>query len=448
MNTDTINVIQFGTGNFLRAFVEPLFQNIKNKGMGTARICLIESTGSGRVKKLANSNYRYPVWVTGQLGSKQINEELPIDCIEGGISLPTDQDIFLDLARSRNLEWILSNVTEAGFKLENEQDMTHFPRSFPARLTLFLWERFRFFAGASDAGCHLLPCELIRNNGARLEEMVLSQARSWNLPADFFHWISDHNTFYNSLVDRIVPGIPSEETLDKFGTKLPADSLRVQAEPYFLLALQGKSQENLKLKLTDSDYSVLEVKNLDPFALRKVRILNGAHLAMVVLGREKEAQTVGEFMQDDELFRMLDELIHREVIPSLAMDPKELTQYCTEIYERFRNPYITHRLADISLNTMAKLQPRILDSIDDYWSRYEVLPERLVDVFTKAIQFYVNHSAEIRDTEEVKRIFAQAREIKNPDAKAKFLLGHPGLWKRDYSEWKALNDALTQALSK
>ncbi len=447
MSESKINILQFGTGNFLRGFIEPMFQSLKDKGIWEPRIVLVQSTNSNSLKRLEETNFNYPLWLAGIQDGKEVNEEIKIDCINAGLKLLDQTEAFLKLAESEELEFVISNVTEAGFKLEEEEEISLFPKSFPARLTLFLFKRFEFFEGDSSKGLQIFPCELISNNGDKLLEMVRDQSEKWNLPQEFKAWINQYNSFYNTLVDRIIPGKPSEETLKEFRPELDLHPSRVQGEPYFFLGLEAKDKNVDKGILGDPDLNITFTQDLTPYSLRKVRILNGAHIAMVALGLPKGIRTVGDFMRDDSLFLHLREMIESEVIPVLPMDQDELKVYMEEIFDRFRNPFIEHKLRDISLNTIAKLSPRILDSVQDYYQKFNRLPEKLTEVFIQSIDSYLKYPESIRDTEKVKAIFDQAGQLKNPEEKADFLLDHPDLWNYELSSLAGVRKRLVASIS-
>ncbi|MFC3881100.1 tagaturonate reductase [Algoriphagus namhaensis] len=447
MKSTKINVIQFGTGNFLRGFIEPIFQNLKNKGLADPRICIVESTGSGKAKSMAKSKFEYPIWTTGMDKGELINETLSIDCIAMGLSLPEDGKGFLELAKNQDLEWVISNVTEAGFVLESEEDMTKFPKSFPARLTRFLFDRFEYFKGDPQAGLQILPCELVEENGKKLRGMILGQAKKWRLDQAFLDWIVQENNFYTTLVDRIVPGKPSQKTLLKNDSTHLDHPFLVQAEPYFLLATQSDLSKELKLNIYESDFPVLSVESVQEYATRKVRVLNGSHIAMVVLGLPKGIETVSEFMADDSLFSELKEMIETEVLPYISQDQEELLDYSKAIWDRFRNPFVKHKLADISLNTITKLNPRIIDSIISFYEAEGRIPRKLTGVLISALVNYLDSPERIRDTDQVKAIFSEARKMKNPNEKADFLLSHSGLWNIDLRSFQGLKEALLGKLS-
>lgn len=445
MSTE-IKVIQFGTGNFLRAFFAPLVAQLNHQNKWDGKICMVQSTGTEKIDSLKSFSFDYPLWTVGKSGSDIINSEEIIDIIKDGIALPRDQNSLINYSRSKSLQWIVSNVTEAGFVLTDENELTGFPKSFPARLTFILWERYSFFQGDPDSGIQVLPFELIENNGQKLRQMVIEQASKWKLSKAFFTWLDKNCNFYNTLVDRIVPGKPSELTLNKFHNTKLAHPFRVQTEPYFFLAIEKNKNQISEIPFLNSDFPILLVDNIAPYSLRKVRILNGAHTAMVAMGVPKGIQTVGDFMENQSTFNWLEEMILQEVIPCLPLDQEELKAYTEEIWDRFRNPFVKHKLSDISLNSMAKLKERILKSIEVYYEKNKRLPPKLAKAFCSMIKFYLEDPDKVRDTESVKTIFSDGLLFSNKEDQATFILSQKSLWNKDLNEIEGFSRLLSRYL--
>ncbi len=442
VNSTNINVIQFGTGNFLRGFIEAIFQDLKDRGIWEANIGLIQSTNSGTIDRLKKREFSYPLWITGIENGKEINKETTIDCIQLGLSLPDDGLEFLQLGLKPELEFIISNVTEAGFKLEKEADLKPFPKSFPARLTLLLFTRFQAL-GFDSKELKIIPCELISDNGKKLLEMVHKQAELWGLHSEFFSWLNDKVIFYNTLVDRIVTGLPSLEKLNKVRPEATYHEFRAQAEPYFFFGISGTNKETI---LSHSKLPITQVDSIDKYSLRKVRILNCSHLAMVALSHGTDLKTVGEFMNDPKLFQWLKEMILQEVIPILPLDYEGLVQYSEEIWDRFKNPFVEHYLRDISLNTIAKSSPRVIDPLLAYYQVRKQLPPKLTEILIKSIIKYLYSPDQVRDSDQVKAVFTKALKKENPDDKASFILDHPDLWGYKLTQLTGLTDLTSKAI--
>lgn len=211
-----------------------------------------------------------------------------------------------------------------------------------------------------------MPCELIENNGAALKECILAYTDLWNLDEAFKSWVENHIQFYNTLVDRIVPGHPGEAEDDKIRAIGEEDPFATIGEYYHQWVIEkGESLETI-LPLKSAGLNVIYPKELKPFRDRKVRVLNGAHTAMVSVGIRAKVETVGELMNHPDLGPFLIELMREEIAPTIQQYQEEILNYVDEIVERFKNPFIKHKLSDISLNSISKFKTRLFPSFFDY----------------------------------------------------------------------------------
>jgi tagaturonate reductase len=405
MANHNIQILQFGTGNFLRAFFESMVQDLNEQG-NELNICIVQSTGGKTIQTLAQQEYSYHVLTAGVKNGHSVEEVRKITCIKQGLQLPEQADQLMDLAAMESIKWIVSNVTEAGMVWKEEVLGEKFPESFPGRLTVWLWTRFQKYPQGELV---ILPCELLTDNGNLLKSMVIRHAENWKIPAEFFTWLSAQVTFLNSLVDRIVPGFPSHLSLKEKDT----DPLLVQAEPYSFWAIEGSPQLEDKLPFLKSNAEVVLTPDISKFSLRKVRILNGAHTAMTGLGLLKGVATVGEWMKTPELEQLISDIIAEEIIPTLPLEKEALTTYASDILDRFRNPFVAHKLSDISLNSVAKIKSRILPTLFDYRKNFGKCPEKLSASILSLLLFYLRNQDKIRDTQEVKAYFMTLRSSKS-----------------------------------
>lgn len=141
MNKTKIQVLQFGTGNFLRGFIEPMIQELNQKG-NSLHVCLVQSTDGNTLEGLRAQDYAYEVYVAGRDQGQTIEEFQSITCIKGGLNLPHDFEKFLSFASSPDLKYLISNVTEAGLVWSQEGAKDQIASSFPGRLTQWLYTRF------------------------------------------------------------------------------------------------------------------------------------------------------------------------------------------------------------------------------------------------------------------------------------------------------------------
>jgi tagaturonate reductase len=261
-----------------------------------------------------------------------------------------------------NFVAVISNTTEAGivYDASCRADQTP-PTSFPAKVTRMLLERFNNCGEKDAPGFHFLPCELIDKNGNNLEKIVHQHATDWALGADFIGWLKSKNAFYNTLVDRIVPGFPRDEVESIEAELGYHDPLMVTAELFHFLVIEKRDdQPDLVLPMADKDAGTLIVPSADGYKERKVAILNGAHTGLCPLALISNTVSVKEAMDNGAASRFLDAMLGQEIIPYLSLPKEELAAFSAEVLRRFANPFILHRWHDISLNGLAKFHTRNL----------------------------------------------------------------------------------------
>lgn len=398
MENNTIQILQFGTGNFLRAFIEPMVQDISTSEK-PLNICMIQSTGGNTLEGLKKQNFQYHVAVAGIENGAKVEEIQKITCVKNGLSLPAEADKFLNFASTPEVKCIISNVTEAGMVWKNEGPITEFAESFAGRLTQWLYRRFQTLPQAQTV---ILPCELLPKNGDLLKDFVLKHAQEWQLPIEFNVWIDKQCRFFNSLVDRIVPGFPAHLDLKEKEN----DSFVVQTEPYFFWAIEGDEKDKDLLPFLNSKAEVVLNPSIDYYSLRKIRILNGLHTFMAAKGLLEGIVTVGEYVSKDENQVELNLLLEQEIFPSMNASKEDLQRYANQVLDRFRNPFVSHKLADISLNSIAKFKSRLLPIFDYHFQKTGALPPIASLGLVSLILFYLNQSDKIKDTADVKNYFS------------------------------------------
>ncbi|MFN3999403.1 tagaturonate reductase [Algoriphagus sp.] len=397
MTNTNIQILQFGTGNFLRAFFGSMVQDLNENG-NNLNICIIQSTSSNSLQQLAAQDYKYNLLVAGFKDGQKIEQIREITCVKDGIRLPDEEEKFLNFAASSQLKWIISNVTEAGMVMKEEGPFEKFAESFAGRLTQWLYKRFQTIPQSETV---VLPCELLPDNGKLLRNFILAHSINWNLSSEFLLWIEEKVLFLNSLVDRIVPGFPSHLDL-----KLKeSDPFLVQAEPYALWAIEGPESVCSHLPFLSSDSEVILAGDISGFALRKVRILNASHTAMTGHGLLLGIQTVGEWINSSDREKFLLDIIDNEIIPTINLDRDELKKYANDVLDRFRNPFVSHKLSDISLNSIAKLKSRLLPIFMDYKVLIGYYPPNLSLCLISMLLFYLRTPEKIRDEQEIKLWF-------------------------------------------
>ena len=360
-------ILQFGTGKFLRAFVDLFAHELNESDSAIGRIVAVQSTGVERAAAWNARQGRYCVAIRGLLEGRTIDRVVEVGSVGRALAAQTDWREAIRLARSSSLRMVVSNVTEAGYRLE-PGDAPHDspPRSFPAKLLAVLAARF----DAGLPGPLILPCELLQQNGERLRQLVLEQAGHWKLPGQLREWLESGCQWRNTLVDRIVSApLPGDELT-------PRDSLYAVAEPYASWLVEGDSP----LDGLEAHPAVQRVERLEPYYLRKVRILNGAHTALVAKAMPLGFTTVREAVLDPQIGPWLRRLLVEEIVPVLEGRTESPGQFARQTLERFANPFLEHRLADIALHHDVKLQTRLAPTYREYIDRFGREPALLAEI--------------------------------------------------------------------
>ncbi|GAB5517934.1 MAG: tagaturonate reductase [Rhodothermales bacterium] len=383
-------VLQFGTGGFLRGFCDFFIDQAIKAAAYDGRVVMVGSTGSGRSANLAEQDGLYTVTVRGIDQGETIDRDHVIASVSRALSAKGAWADVLAVARSADLEVIISNTTEVGIQLDTEDRIdANPPRSFPGKLTAALYERAKHFDYSPDTGVIVLPCELIENNGEVLKSIVQALAEQWALGPDFLTWLETAVTFCNALVDRIVPGTPRGEALDALYNRLGyTDDLLTVAEVYTLWAIEGDASVRERLGFTDPSVNpgIVVAEDITPYRERKVRVLNGTHTSFVAAAFLSERfVTVLDVMRDEQASAFVEGVAYKEIVPSLDVDGGPA--YAEEVLDRFRNPFLRHHLIDITLQTTMKLRARVVPTILSYVEKTGAVPTRIAYGFAAYLRF-------------------------------------------------------------
>ncbi len=373
-------VVQFGTGAFLRGFVDSFIDDANRRGTFAGRVVAVGSTGSGRDRAFAAQDGLYTLVSAGEQAGLVISERRIVGAVSRALSAATEWDAVLELARDARITLVFSNTTEAGIALD-DRDHTAFvpPHSFPAKLTDFLAARATSVAYA-HAGLTVIPCELVEHNGDRLRALVREQAVRWALGPRFLRWLDDSVQFCNTLVDRIVPGTPAQPEHDALCAELGyQDDLLTVAEPYALFVIEGDDALAARLGFARGAAQIQVVANIRPYRERKVRLLNGTHTAMAALGLLGDIATVRDAMNTPALATLLHRLVQNEIAP--VLDVPDATEFAEDVLQRFRNPYVQHRLLDIAMQGTLKFRVRLVPVLRRH---SQMAPEAVPPVLTLA----------------------------------------------------------------
>lgn len=450
--TSPIKVIQFGEGNFLRAFVEYAFQKLNQEAHFNAGIAVIQPIDRGMVKMLNDQDGLYTLFLKGvQKGEKIQHKELITNIVKG-VNPYADFSNYINLAKEEELQFIISNTTEAGIAyVESDTKEMQPPSSFPAKLTVLLNERFKHFNGDSNKGLTVIPCELINHNSEQLKEIILKYSNDWSLGNDFINWINNDCSFHSTLVDRIVPGYPKDE-IEAYNAQLDyKDNLIVAGEVFLLWVIEGGEDLKKKLPFHKTDLDVKIVDDMQPYRTRKVRILNGAHTSMVPFSLLYGNETVKETVDNKFTGAFVNKAIFDEINDVLPMPKSELDSFAEDILDRFRNPFIKHKLADIALNSISKFKVRVLPSLLEYEAKNGKLPTNLTFAFACLIRFYKGtwngEATPIKDSQDIVDKFTAIWAQNDVALVAKSVLSNTSFWEEDLTKVNQLTDAIALALN-
>ena len=383
-------IIQFGEGNFLRAFIDWQVDLLNENTDLDAGVVIVRPIKSDFPPSLSTQDGLYTTIIRGlNEQGEAVSDARLIRSVNREISVYAQYDAFLKLAHNPEMRFVFSNTTEAGISYHAGDKFDDAPAvSYPAKLTRLLFERFSHFNGAADKGWIIIPCELIDYNGEALQELVLRYAQEWALPAEFTTWLNEANAFCSTLVDRIVTGYPRDEVAQLEADLGYKDGFLDTAEHFYLFVIQGPKSLASELRLDKYPLNVLIVDDIKPYKERKVAILNGAHTALVPVAWQAGLDTVGEAMNDRDICAFVEKAIYEEIIPVLDLPRDELESFASAVTGRFRNPYIKHQLLSIALNGMTKYRTRILPQLLAGQSTAGKLPARLTFALAALIAFY------------------------------------------------------------
>ena len=389
-----IKIVQFGEGNFLRAFVDYMVDIANEKTDFNGNVVLIKPIEYGTLKQFHKQDCQYTVSLRGNVNGKATIMNRQITCVADAVDSISEYDKYMALAEIETLRFVVSNTTEAGI-VYDDTDKFEFapPKTFPGKLAKFLYHRYETFGGDMSKGLVMLPVELIDNNGAELKKCVLQMIRLWGLGDAFENWVLNACVFTSTLVDRIVTGYPrttEEQEWEKLGYE---DRLLVTAEPFALWVIESEKDISTELPL---DKAMADMTGMDviftndhkPYKQRKVRILNGAHTSFVLAAYLAGKDIVRDAMEDADIKDFMLKTIYDEVIPTLTLPKAELEAFAAEVVNRFNNPYVDHALLAISLNSVSKWRARCMPSLLGYVEKFGKLPVNLSFSLAALMAFY------------------------------------------------------------
>ncbi|MGM9971821.1 MAG: tagaturonate reductase [Anaeroplasmataceae bacterium] len=463
-----VKIMQFGEGNFLRAFVDWIINEMNKANVFDGGVVVVQPMPFGRCKELNDADGLYTLYLQGLQDGKAVRKHEVIKCLQDFVNPFEEYNKYLDYALSDDLEFIISNTTEAGIAFDpNDTDFTKCPVSYPGKLLAFLEKRYN----AGKKGLYIIPCELIDYNGKKLREVLVQLAEHKGMDKNFINWIIEENKFFNTLVDRIVPGYPRNEAVEFQQALGYQDQNMVVGEIFHLWCIDGNSVEDKKQAMANlaelqakfpcdkAGLNVLFVESIVPYKQRKVKILNGSHTTLVPVSYLAGIDAVKETIEDPELGKFVKEFIFNEVIPTIDIPEDQMIAYSNSVLERYMNPYVHHLLMSIALNSSTKYKERVLPSVLQYMERKNALPTHALFSLAALITFYKGvrlsdgSKIEISDTntawvELLAKLWAENDVTTEAGAKTivSTVLGLKDHWGVDLNTFAGVTDYVTSAL--
>lgn len=372
-------IIQFGEGNFLRAFVDWIISNMNEKTDFDSSVVVVQPIEKGMIDVLNSQDCLYHVNLQGLNNGEVINSFRMIDVISRGLNPYKDFDAFLALAEQPEMRFVISNTTEAGINFDPRCKIDDAPASsYPGKLTQLLYHRFKHFAGDMSKGLIIFPCELIFLNGHKLKETIYQYIELWELGAEFKSWFETACGVYATLVDRIVPGFPRKD-IDQIKDKLGYDdNLVVQGEAFHLWVIEAPESVAEEFPANKAGLNVLFVPSEEPYHERKVTLLNGPHTVLSPVAFLSGVNIVRDACQHELIGKYIHRVMFDELMETLNLPKDELKKFAEDVLERFNNPFVDHQVTSIMLNSFPKYATRDLPGLKEYLKRKGVLPEGLV----------------------------------------------------------------------
>jgi tagaturonate reductase len=453
-NTYTERIIQFGEGNFLRAFIEWIIWNMDKKIGFDASVVVVQPIDKGMVSVLNEQDGLYDLNLQGLDENHQpVNSIDLIDVISRGINPYEDFNSYIKLAENPNIRFVISNTTEAGIAFDPNCKLADKPAlSYPGKLTQLLYHRFLYFKGDLKKGLIIFPCELIFLNGKELKKCIEQYIDLWKLGTEFKSWFENACGVYCTLVDRIVPGYPKDtinELLERIGYD---DHLVDKAEIFHLWVIEAPESVEKEFPADKAGLHVKFVPSEEPYHQRKVTLLNGPHTVLSPVGYLSGLNTVRECCEDPLIGKFVDKVMYDELLGTLNLPHDELKKFADDVHDRFCNPFVKHQVTSIMLNSFPKFKTRDLPGLKTYLERNGKLPQGIVLGLAAICTYYKGgkraDGAEIvpNDDPAIMQLLKELWAGGCVHCLAKGVLGATSIWGEDLNAIPGLTELLAKDL--
>ena len=449
----TEKVIQFGEGNFLRAFIEWIIWKTNQKTDFNASVVVVQPIDRGMVDMLNEQDGLYHLNLQGLLDGKPVDSIDLIDVISRGINPYRDFQDYLKLAEQPEMRFIISNTTEAGIAFDPACKFTDAPASsYPGKLVQLLYHRYEYFKGDLSKGFIIFPCELIFLNGKHLKECIYQYIELWKLGEDFKNWFEKACGVYCTLVDRIVPGYPRDNAAELCERAGYEDHLLDKAEIFHLWVIEAPKEVAKEFPADKAGLNVLFVPSEAPYHERKVTLLNGPHTVLSPVGYLSGLNTVRECCEDETIGAFVRKVMYEELLPTLNLPEEELRKFAGDVLERFKNPFVKHFVTSIMLNSFPKFKTRDLPGLKTYLERRGELPKGIVLGLAGICTYYKggkrgDDEIVVNDDEAIKNLLVELWASGDVAAVAKGVLGAEFIWDENLNAVPGLTELLTADLA-
>lgn len=440
-------IIQFGEGNFLRAFVDWIISNMNEKTDFNSSVVVVQPIEKGMIDALNSQDCLYHVNLQGLDNGKTVNSYRMIDVISRALNPYHDFKAFMSLAEQTEMRFVISNTTEAGIAFDSSCKLDDAPASsYPGKLTQLLYHRFKFFNGDPTKGLIIFPCELIFLNGHKLKDTIYQYIELWNLGNDFKEWFEKSCGVYATLVDRIVPGFPKKD-IDKIKEELGYDdNMVVRGEAFHLWVIEAPQSVAEEFPADKAGLNVLFVPSEEPYHERKVTLLNGPHTVLSPVAYLSGVDIVRDACQHEVIGKYIHRVMFDELMETLNLPMDELKRFAENVLERFNNPFVDHQVTSIMLNSFPKYATRDLPGLKVYLQRKGCLPEGLVLGLAAIIVYYKGGKRQDgtdiipNDAPEIMQLLTDLWSKGSVEELVKGVLGAVSIWNEDLNNIPGLHN--------
>ncbi|MGN6543178.1 MAG: tagaturonate reductase [Ginsengibacter sp.] len=454
-------VLQFGTGRLLRGLPDYFIDKANREGIFNGRIVIVKSTSKGDCLAFEKQDCLYTICERGIQKGEKIENNIVSSAISRVLNANNEWERVLKCAHNEHLNVIISNTTEVGIRQINESVHRYPPVSFPGKLLSFLYERFIAFNGSRERGLVIVPTELIPDNGKKLEAIIFELAYLNGLEDEFMEWLEESNYFCNSLVDRIVTGMPDEETRIAIEDQLEyKDDLLTVTEIYRLWAIEGNDHVKKILSFCNADEGVIIENNIELHRELKLRLLNGTHTFFCGAAFLSGYKTVRDSVESDLMSTLIIDLMNNEISPSIPckIDDSIKQLFISKVLDRFRNPHISHYWRNITFNYTSKIKTRCIPLLINYYKTYNSVP-KLFAFGISAYLFFMKATKQINNEffgessngyylidDEMAEFYYNLWQSKTPSTIAREVFENVNLWDADLILLPGFINAVTEYL--